>query len=79
MRLHMSLDDDLVKELDRRAGSRRRSAFIEAIIRRALDDAKRWDALEDAVGSIPDSGHDWDGDAAAWVRQSRRSDDRRVG
>ena len=28
MRLHIALDDELVAELDRRAGPRQRSAFI---------------------------------------------------
>jgi len=79
MRLHIALDDELVAELDRRAGARRRSAFIAELIRRALDDERRWDEIESALGQLPDSGHDWDGDPAGWVRAQRRTDARRTG
>ena len=79
MRLHIVIEDELVAELDRRAGSRRRSAFIGQVIRRALEDERRWDDIEAALGTIADSGHDWDDDPAAWVRRQRRGDPRRSG
>ena len=79
MRLHIYLDDDLVEELDRRAGERKRSAFIVGAVRRALEDERRWDDIEAAIGSIRDSGHAWDADPAKWVRDQRRADRRRVG
>lgn len=78
MRLHITVDDALIAELDARAGSRRRSAFIAELIRRGLEDERRWDDIESALGSIPDEGHDWDDDPAEWVRR-QRADDRRVG
>lgn len=78
MRLHISVDDDVVAELDRRVGSRERSSFIETAIRRALDEQARDEALEAALGSISDSGHDWDLDPAGWVRH-QRADARRSG
>ncbi len=79
MRLHITLDDELVAELDRRAGRRRRSAFLAELIRRGLEDEQRWDEIEAALGSIPDSGHEWDDAPAAWVRDQRRTDSRRSG
>jgi len=79
MRLHIYLDDDLVAELDRRAGDRQRSAFIVGAVRRALEDERRWEDIEAALGSIPDSGHAWDEDPAGWVRDQRRADRSRVG
>lgn len=79
MRLHIALDDELVAELDRRAGKRQRSAFIAELIRRGLDDEQRWEDIEAALGAIPDEGHDWDDDPARWVREQRRHDDRRAG
>ncbi|MGH2786700.1 MAG: hypothetical protein ACRDJV_02165 [Actinomycetota bacterium] len=79
MRLHISLDDVLVRELDRRVGRRRRSAFIAASVRRALDDERRWDDIEAAIGTIDDEGHEWDEDPASWVRAQRHGDSRRVG
>jgi predicted transcriptional regulator len=79
MRVHITLDDDLVARLDRRVGERRRSRFIAAAVARSLDDEERWDLIERSLGSIADSGHDWDDDAGAWVRSQRRTDPRRVG
>jgi Arc/MetJ family transcription regulator len=79
MRLHIALDDELTAELDRRAGARQRSAFIAELIRRGLEDEQRWDDIESALGQIPDRGHEWDDDAAGWVRRQRRGDKRRTG
>ena len=79
MRIHIALDDDLVAELDRRAGARRRSAFVAELIRRGLEDERRWDDIESALGSVPDSGHEWDDDPAMWVRRQRQGDERRPG
>lgn len=79
MRVHITLDDTTVAELDRRAGKRRRSSFIEALIGRALEDERRWDDIESALGAISDSGHDWDEGPAEWVRHQRSGDRRRVG
>ena len=79
MRLHIALDDDLIADLDRRVGPRRRSAFIAELIRRGLEDERRWDDIESALGSLSDSGHDWDNDPSAWVRSQRGSDTRRAG
>jgi hypothetical protein len=79
MRVHITLRDELVRELDRRVGARRRSAYIARAVERALDDDHRWELLESALGSIPDGGHEWDEDPAGWVRDQRRADQRRVG
>ena len=79
MRIHIALDDELVAELDRRAGARRRSAFVAALIKRGLEDERRWDDIESALGSVPDSGHEWDEDPAMWVRRQRQGDQRRSG
>ncbi|HEX2415061.1 MAG TPA: hypothetical protein VHJ37_07585 [Thermoleophilaceae bacterium] len=79
MRLHISLDDALVAQLDGRVGRRQRSAFIAAALRRALDDERRWSEIEAALAAVPEDGHDWDSDPAQWVRAQRRSDARRTG
>jgi Arc/MetJ family transcription regulator len=78
MRVHITLDDRLVAELDRRVGVRERSRFIARALRRSLDEADRRDAAEAALDSIPDSGHEWDDDPAGWVRR-QRADERRSG
>ena len=79
MRLHITLDDDLVRRLDRRVGRRRRSAFISETVRRALEDAQRWEEIEAGLGSLSESPHDWDEDPAGWVDAQRRGDTARVG
>lgn len=78
MRLHISLDDELVDELDRRVGPRRRSSFIARAVEQALEDERRWELIESALGSIEDTGHEWDNDPG-WVQAERRADARRVG
>lgn len=79
MRLHISLDEELVAALDARVGRRGRSAFVAATIRQALEDQQRWAEIEAALGSLRDSEHEWDRDPAGWVRSQRRGDARRVG
>ncbi len=79
MRLHISLDDELVAELDRRVGSRKRSAYIAATVRQALDDELRWERLISAAGALGPDGGDWGDDAAAWVHEQRRADPGRFG
>ncbi|HEV8229986.1 MAG TPA: hypothetical protein VGQ86_08525 [Candidatus Limnocylindria bacterium] len=77
--MHINIDAKLVAQLDKRVGKRKRSAFIAELVRGALEDQRRWDHIFNALGKIPDTGHEWDEDPAAWVRQQRRSDPRRVG
>ena len=79
MRMHIMLDDELVRELDRRVGPRRRSSFIAQAVRLALDDQHRWELIEGALGTVADAGHDWDEDPSGWVRAQRQGDHRRVG
>jgi len=79
MRVHIELDDALLEEIDRRAGSRNRSEYIRRAIAAALEESRRWDMIQSAAGAIPGSGHEWDDDPAAWVRSQRRGDARRVG
>jgi hypothetical protein len=79
MRLHITLDERIVRELDRRVGSRRRSAYIARAVERTLDSDRRWESIESALGAIGDEGHEWDEDPAGWVREQRRGDQQRVG
>jgi Arc/MetJ-type ribon-helix-helix transcriptional regulator len=79
MRVHVSLEDQLVEEIDRRVGPRQRSSYIAEAVARRLDQDRRWEKMWSAVGTIPDTGHEWDDDPAAWVHEQRRADPRRVG
>ena len=79
MRLHIELADRLVAEVDEIAGPRGRSAFVRDAIAQAVGQARRWEDIRAAAGTISDEGHEWDDDPAAWVRSQRFADDRRTG
>lgn len=79
MRLHISLDEELVAALDRRVGKRRRSTFIAETVRRALDDERRWEDIEAGIGALAGREHEWDADPSAWVEAQRFADAGRVG
>jgi Arc/MetJ family transcription regulator len=79
MRLHISLDDELVAQLDRRVGARRRSTFISATVRRAIEDEQRWEDIEAGLGALGGAEHEWDADPAGWVASGRSGDPTRLG
>lgn len=79
MRVHITLEDKLVRELDRRVGNRRRSSFIASAVAHALDDEHRWELIESTLGTIQNGGHAWDDDPEGWVHAQRHGDARRVG
>lgn len=60
MRISIHLDDELVADLDERAGTGRRDVFIAELIRRGLDYERRWGEIEASLGTIVDTGHEWD-------------------
>lgn len=37
---------------------------------------RRWDEIEASLGTVTDTGHEWDDDPAEWVRQRRGGDGR---
>lgn len=79
MRVHITLPEQVVKDLDRRVGARRRSSFVARAVERALEDEQRWELIESSLGAIKEQGHDWDAGSARWVRAQRRADAKRVG
>ncbi len=60
MRVDISLDDLLVRDLDRRVGSRDRTEFISQVLRSALDEPDRYQAIEAVIGSVRDNGGNGD-------------------
>lgn len=55
MRVHITLRERVVRELDRRVGPRRRSTYIAHAVEQALDDDRRWELIESAIGTIEGS------------------------
>ncbi|HVF03761.1 MAG TPA: hypothetical protein VNA20_02875 [Frankiaceae bacterium] len=72
MRMHIIVEDDVVERIDRLAGERGRSGWVVKVVRDALDLEERKAAILAGLGSIPDTGHEWDDDVAAWVRAQRQ-------
>ena len=79
MRLHIMVEDELVEKIDQLAGERGRSGWIVKVVREAVDVEERQTAILNGLGCIPDTGHEWDDDPAAWVRAQRHADPRSVG
>ena len=79
MRMHIELDDALIAQVDKLSGPRGRSAFVRSAIERAVRQELRWSDIEAAAGALENEQHEWDDDAAEWVRQQRRADVRRAG
>ncbi|CAN5860776.1 hypothetical protein BH23ACT12_BH23ACT12_08100 [soil metagenome] len=79
MRVHIDLEESLVKKVDQIVGPRGRSAFVREAIETALDRKIRFQLFQSALGAIPDTGHEWDEDPAEWVHHQRFGDPKRVG
>ena len=81
MRAHVVLPDDLVEEIDRLVGKRRRSAFIAEAARDRVRREGLLLALKETAGILKAEDHPEWADSrkvAAWVRKQRRQNDRRL-
>jgi hypothetical protein len=83
MRTHISLPEELVREIDEYAGPRGRSAFIEHAIRRKLLNERQRRAIERGAslpGLDPKEYPHWATPelTSRWVHDMRRADDVRL-
>jgi predicted transcriptional regulator len=81
MRTHIVVPEDLVREVDRVAGKRRRSHFVEEAIREKLSRETLGAALAATAGVLnPAEYPEWDTpeQVSEWVRGRRRDDDARL-
>jgi predicted transcriptional regulator len=75
------LPEELLEAVDRVAGKRRRSRFVEAAIREKLSREALAIALREAAGVLrPADYPEWETPekVSAWVRAGRRADDERL-
>jgi metal-responsive CopG/Arc/MetJ family transcriptional regulator len=82
VRTPVVLPPELVDEVDRLVGQRRRSQFFTEAAREKLARVRLVAAAHKAAGSLADvPTPEWESSEAAarWVRRSRRADDRRPG
>lgn len=77
MRTHVVLPDELVQDVDRLVGKRKRSHFMKEAIKEKLKRDRLLSALEETAGIISrDDYPDWSSTekVAAWVRRCRQED-----
>jgi hypothetical protein len=75
VRTYVLLPKDVVEEIDRRVGERRRSAFLTEAARRELRRARQLRALEKFAGALKDAdipGWETHDSTVEWVRAQRR-------
>ena len=78
MRTHVILRDELVEEVDKRVGKRRRSEFINEAVEERLKRLRLIESAEMAGGSLKDEdipGWETEESTLAWVRRMRASPD----
>ena len=76
MRTHVILRDDLVEEVDKRVGKRRRSEFINAAVEERLNRLRLIETAETVAGSLKDAeipGWETAESTLEWVRKMRAS------
>ena len=76
MRLHITVDDALVKLIDELAGPRGRSALIREAVENEVDRRRRWAAFERAAGGATEFAQHLPED---WIREGRERATRRSG
>ncbi|MEX1157834.1 MAG: ribbon-helix-helix domain-containing protein [Thermomicrobiales bacterium] len=77
-RTHIVLPLEMIEEIDRIAGKRRRSEFIEDAIRAKLVNARQREALRASAGILnPDDYPEWSTPekTSEWVRRQREPGD----
>jgi metal-responsive CopG/Arc/MetJ family transcriptional regulator len=80
-RAHIILPEDLLADIDRVAGKRKRSRFVESAIREKLSREMLASALRESAGAIDVAVYpEWSTpeDVSAWVATTRRDDSARL-
>jgi metal-responsive CopG/Arc/MetJ family transcriptional regulator len=77
MRTHVVLPADLVEEVDRLVGARKRSRFVEEAIRSQLKRQKMDAALRETAGSLEAAYPSWEDpqSVSEWVAERRNEDE----
>ncbi len=81
VRTHIVVPEALIHEVDRLAGKRKRSRFVEEAIREKLARVTLSDALASSAGVLSaDDYPEWrtSEEASAWVKAGRQEDDARL-
>ncbi len=78
-RTHVVLDEDLVKDIDRLVGTRRRSSFLTEAAQEKLMRYRQIETLKAVAGSWKDKDHpELKKGSTQWVRKLRQEGGRRL-
>jgi Arc/MetJ-type ribon-helix-helix transcriptional regulator len=78
-RTHVIIPEQLVKEIDRLVGSRRRSSFLTEAAEEKITSLRQLAALDAIKGAWKDSDHpELKQGSAKWVKKLRQETDRRL-
>lgn len=78
MRTHIIVPEELIEEIDRIAGKRKRSRFVEEAIREKLEREALGRAMKEVKGMLDPADYpEWSTPekVSAWIRESRAEDD----
>ena len=81
MRTHIVVPEELIEEVDRLVGKRKRSQFIEEAIRIKVKREKLGQAIKAAAGSLrPEDYPEWSSPekVTEWLRAMRREADQKL-
>ena len=80
IRTHVILPAELVEEVDRLVGARRRSRFVEEAIRKQLRCEKMATVLRDSAGSLRGDYPEWETPekVSRWVAERRVGDEKAI-
>ncbi|HEY3081930.1 MAG TPA: type II toxin-antitoxin system VapB family antitoxin [Chloroflexota bacterium] len=81
MRTHVVIDDEVMREVDRIVGPRRRSEFIEQALREKLQHERQDWAVEALAGALKGGTPEYwstPDRVVEWIRERRRLDQARI-
>ena len=78
-RTHVVVPEELVKEIDRLSGKRKRSQFITQAVRKELQRLDFLKAVKETAGAWKDEDHpEFEKGVDDWVRSLRKEDEKRL-
>ncbi len=81
MRTHVIISDELIKKVDSLVGKRRRSRFVEEVIRERIKRETLLESLKETSAALSVEEHpEWETPekVARWVQVTRQQDDKRI-
>ncbi|MHB1336889.1 MAG: ribbon-helix-helix domain-containing protein [Candidatus Humimicrobiaceae bacterium] len=78
-RTHIVVSEELVEEIDRLSGKRKRSWFITQAVRKEIQRLNFLNAIKETAGAWSDNDHpEFKNGVECWVRSLREEDENRL-